>query len=139
MAGIRDELRRIHDINDGKLTPEAVVKAAKSSMSPLHSSFEWDNTRAGHLYRLQQAADLIRSMKIEYAQTRNGPKTVREYTSTYEAGSAERGVYQATEEVMANEFSAAIVLRNFERALADLKRSFGHLKEFGEQLRRAAG
>jgi hypothetical protein len=35
---------------------------------------------------------------------------------------------------MADDFSAAIVLRNFERSLADLKRQYGHLKEFRDRL-----
>lgn len=139
MTSIRDELRRLHDTNGGKLTPEVVVKAATPARSPLHTRFEWDNTVAGHKFRLLQAADLIREQRVEYARDARGPKTVREYTSTYEAGSSERGAYQATEDVMVNDLSAAIVLRNFERALADLKRQYGCLKEFGERLRRAAG
>lgn len=139
MTSVRDELRRIHDMNNGQLTPDLVVKAAKPANAPLHNRFEWNDTIAGHKYRLRQAADLIREQRIEYARDARGSKTVRAYTSTYEAGSPNRGAYQATEDVMVNDFSAAIVLRNFERALADLKRQFGHLKEFGERLRREAG
>lgn len=138
MASVRDELRRIHNSNGGKLTPAAVVKAARSPKSPLHNRFEWDDSVAGEKYRLIQAGDLIREQRVEYARDRRGPKTVREYTSTYQAGDAERGAYRATEDVMANEMSAAIVLRSFERALSDLKRQYGHLKEFGEMLRDAA-
>jgi hypothetical protein len=139
MASIREELRRIHDRQNGELSPAAVVKAAKPVNHPLHNQFEWDNTVAGHKYRLVQAAALIREQRVEYARDARGPKTVREYTSTYVAGSNQRGSYKATEDVMANELSAAIVLRNFERALADLKRQYGHLKEFSNMLIRLAG
>lgn len=137
MASVRQELRRIHDANGGRLTPAAVVKAATPLKSPLHSRFEWDDTVAGHKFRLAQAADMIREQRVEYARDRRGPKTVREYTSTYEAG-MERGGYKATEDLLADELTAAIVLRNFERALADLKRQYGHLREFAQMLKDAA-
>jgi hypothetical protein len=139
MATIREELRRIHDMHNGSLEPETVVAQAKKIRSPLHNCFEWDDTIAGHKYRLVQARELIRSMRKVYAHDSRGPKTIREYTATYEVALARPGTYRATEEVMANEFSAAIVLRNFERALADLKRQYGHLKEYGQMLRNAAG
>lgn len=138
MASLRDELRKIHDANGKQLTPEAVVKAARPAKHPLHNRFEWDDTKAGHLYRLHQAAELIRSVKVEYARDRNGPKTVREYTSTYEVGSSRPGVYRATEDVVQDEISHAILLRNLEREIADLKRRYGHLKEFGDLMRRGA-
>lgn len=137
MAGIRDELRRIHDMNGG-LAPEVIVKAAKSTASPLHSCFEWDDRIGGHKYRLVQAQKLIREQWVEYAHNRQGPKKVRQYVSTYEAGSLEpRGVYRDVADVMKDDFSAEILLRNFERAIADLKRSYGHLKEFREMLLKA--
>jgi hypothetical protein len=138
VAGIRDELRRIHDANGGKLTPQAVVQEAASPNSPLHNRFEWDDTVAGRKYRLIQAADLIREQRIEYARDKNGPKTVREWTSTYVSGDNTRGAYRRTEDVLADDMSAQILFRNFERELADLKRNYGHLKQFSTMLRKAA-
>ena len=55
-----DELKRIASENDGILQPETVVEKARLFSSPLHSRFEWDNTVAGHNYRLWQARQLIR-------------------------------------------------------------------------------
>ncbi len=43
----------------GMLNPEDVVAEAKSKDSPLHPKFTWDNSVAGHLYRLQEARKLI--------------------------------------------------------------------------------
>jgi hypothetical protein len=138
MASVRDELRRIHDANGGELTPEVVVASAKPVNSPLHSRFEWDDSVAGHKYRLVQAGELIREQRVEYARDRRGPKSVRAYTSTYEVGAPSPGVYKATEDVVTNDLSYQIMQRNFDRALADIKRKFGHLKEFREKLRDAA-
>lgn len=58
-----DELERIREANGG-LRPEGVVAAATNPSSPLHPCFEWDDTRAGDLYRRQQAASLIRSIRV---------------------------------------------------------------------------
>jgi len=50
---------------DGSLSPDVVEAAAKDPESPLHHYFEWDDSVAGRAYRLQQAARLIRTVKIE--------------------------------------------------------------------------
>lgn len=44
----------------GKLTPDAVVKEATKKESPLHSYFLWDDKRAAHEFRKEQARELIR-------------------------------------------------------------------------------
>ena len=37
-----------------------LCRAAEPKSSPLHSRFEWDNSKAGHQYRIWQARQLIR-------------------------------------------------------------------------------
>lgn len=44
----------------GTLTPEAVLADAADPESVLHDCFEWDDTKAAHQYRLDQARSLIR-------------------------------------------------------------------------------
>jgi hypothetical protein len=48
----------------GELTPSAVVADARPARSPLHPAFEWDDRRAGPLYREDQARRLIRSVAV---------------------------------------------------------------------------
>jgi hypothetical protein len=50
--------------NNGRLQPETVVQAAKSKKSPLHSYFEWTDSKAAEQYRLWQARVLIRSLRV---------------------------------------------------------------------------
>lgn len=57
---ILKELKRIATENDGVLMPETVVDEARRVSSPLHSRFEWDNSKAGEAYRIWQARQLIR-------------------------------------------------------------------------------
>ena len=56
------------------LTPESVVQTAADPDHVLHDSFEWDDGAAGHNYRMWQARQLIRGVKIV---TPEGQKTSR--------------------------------------------------------------
>jgi stage V sporulation protein SpoVS len=49
-----------------QVTPDSVVAfAAKNKKSELHGEFEWDNEKAGHLHRLNQARHLLSCIVIE--------------------------------------------------------------------------
>jgi len=65
VARIRAQALRELEEKHGRLVKEDVVEAAKNKKHVLHDYFEWDDTVAGHLYRLEQAAQLIREVKIE--------------------------------------------------------------------------
>jgi hypothetical protein len=49
---------------EGELTTAKVVDLAKDSNHPLHKCFEWNDSIAGHAYRKQQAARLIRAIVV---------------------------------------------------------------------------
>jgi len=49
---------------NGLVTSESLVAAAKPKKSPAHSGFEWNDTKAGHEYRLMQARQWIRRVVI---------------------------------------------------------------------------
>ena len=60
---INAEISRIYQENNG-ITPSLLVEKAKSPDSILHHLFEWDDQKAGHAYRLDQARQIITSVKI---------------------------------------------------------------------------
>jgi len=60
---IESELQRIQD-EQGRITPEIVVISAEKPESPLHHLFEWDDSVAGHKYRIEQAREVIRSIRL---------------------------------------------------------------------------
>jgi hypothetical protein len=64
-AAIRDALYALADLNGGRLTPEAVLEAAKHRDHPAHPHFTWDDSEAAHMQRLYEARRLIRSVKVE--------------------------------------------------------------------------
>ena len=60
----------------GELTAETVLEEAQKTSSPLHSLFEWDNTKAAREWRLQQARVIINYVKVKV-----GEKIYSEYES----------------------------------------------------------
>ena len=50
---------------NGMLLAEDVLEAARDPESPLHPYFQWDDSAAAEAYRLSQASELIRRVKIE--------------------------------------------------------------------------
>lgn len=62
----KEIISRIKKLEDklGRITPHIVLNDARKVSSPLHNEFEWDDSKAGELHRLDQARTLIRSVKI---------------------------------------------------------------------------
>jgi hypothetical protein len=48
----------------GRVTAEALVQAASNPRHPLHHEFLWDDSKAAHKYRLEQARVIIASVRI---------------------------------------------------------------------------
>lgn len=137
MADLRAELTGIYQ-KYGELTAQAVVEEARPETAPLHHRFEWDDAIAGEAYRCTQAAELIRSVRIQYAIDPKGErKYIRAFSSLRDGGDTERGGYVPTEELVQDELATKILLKQCEREINDLKRKYGHLKEFAELIRQA--
>ena len=54
-----------HVASYGRLRPQELVAAATKSDHPLHDMFEWDDTTAGHAFRVGQARRWISHVKVE--------------------------------------------------------------------------
>lgn len=62
---VREHLEKLAAENDGRITPEMVVSDARDKNSPLHDYFLWDTKKAAYQYWLDQARELIRSVRVE--------------------------------------------------------------------------
>lgn len=60
---LRRLLKAIED-KQGRLTPNKVLDAASDPKHLLHGQFQWDDRKAGHAYRLDQARRLIASVHM---------------------------------------------------------------------------
>lgn len=59
-----EELASLERRHGRSLTPRVVVDAARSEESPLHRCFEWNDAEAAEKFRLEQARQVIRSIRV---------------------------------------------------------------------------
>ena len=132
---LRDLIKR----NGGSITPEIVLREAKKSKSPLHSHFNWDDGDAANRWRLSQASELIRRVKVTMIVSPEKSIRVRAFMNVTpkcedvdgdcdETPSA--GVYVTIENAMDNHREEILA-----RAMSELvcvKNKYLHLKELGE-------
>jgi len=123
MGSLRDELAKIHQQKQ-RLTAEAVVEAAAPASHPLHNRFEWDDSVAGHKYRLVQATELIRSVEVNFVVDET-PIRVREWHAV-----RRDSTYEPIGDVIEDEFSTQLMLRQAEREWTQLWERYQHLAEF---------
>lgn len=58
------ELERIENVY-GSLTPEIILNASEPVDAILHDLFEWNDSRAAHNYRLQQARTILNNIEVK--------------------------------------------------------------------------
>lgn len=96
----RDELLDILAKN-GKITTEIVVDTAKDPDNVLHTSFEWDDSIAGHEYRLSQATDLIERYEIRI-EIPVGSGEVRKVNVKMLSQNEDRSSWERTVDILAD-------------------------------------
>lgn len=119
---LQSEIQKIYDDN-GEVTPSLVLKKAKLKRNPMHDLFEWDDTVAGHEYRLYQSRNYIRQVKVIYEEQEQKLVHV-----TCEGNIRKEGKYKPIKSVVRNqsEFERAMSealsrCRSAERAVKDLQ------------------
>lgn len=137
MTDLRGQLQAIYDEHK-RLTPSLVVDAARDKAHPLHARFEWDNAIAGEKYRLDQARDLIRSVRVVYreADEREGARTIRAYHAVRD----DEGVaYRPAEEIAESPFLSKLLVQQMELEWKQLHRKYAQFSEFLLMVRRDLG
>ena len=131
---LRSELLEIRKQYDGVLSKKAVVDTARDPGHPLHSRFEWDDAVAGEAYRLHQAGELIRSVRLVYREAdESGPaRSVRAFVA---AASGDGHVFDPAEEVRDDPFRRQLVLQAMEREWKALYRRYQEFQEFLDMVR----
>jgi hypothetical protein len=117
-VNVTQALERIQTEHQGLLRPVDVVAEAVSPASPLHPYFEWDDTLAGHQYRLAQARHLIRVM-VQYEPYAEPQHEVRVYVSLSPDRQYPHGGYRVMVDVLSDASYRAQLLTD---ALEELNR-----------------
>ena len=127
-AEVSAELRRIAAAHGGLLRASDVVREAADAASPIHSYFEWDDTEAAQLFRLQQARQLIRVV-VEVQQYDEQTYRVRTFVSLTEDRIQEGGGYRVMATVLSNPPARARLLNQAMRELNSFKVKYQELSE----------
>ncbi len=122
---IERELYKLAESNDGRLTADIVVAAAKKKNSPLHAYFEqrgaWDQAEAQKRYCVVIARELIRSVRIEVTTTEY---SVRAPAFVRDPSAAPRQGYTSMQNLRNDaDLAREVLVEEFARAGAALARA----------------
>jgi hypothetical protein len=124
---VNAELTHIAATNEGILRPYDVVEYARNPTTTLHTKFTWDDEKAAHEYRLEEARRLIR---VHVTTIEQVSKPIRVWVSLKTDRAKDKGGYRLTDDVM----NDAEMRKQFLReALEDLKywrAKYRSIKEF---------
>lgn len=68
ITAAEDAVAKMMEERGGDIQAEELVVAATATSSPLHCLFEWDNSKAGHSFRVEQARQILRSIRVKIEQ-----------------------------------------------------------------------
>lgn len=125
---IRNELTRLAAEHGGELQPKAVVDAARSDESPLHKSFDWDDTEAAEKWRLQQARQLIRAVVI-YEKVGRQTVPCRVFVSLTPDREEDGAGYRLAHTVMSDETHRRQMLADAMAEMQRFKEKYRRLSE----------
>lgn len=122
-------IREAYIQEDGQRLPELVLAKAEAGDERLRGYFEWDDSTAGHAYRLEQAAQLVRRVKVTVLRSPDEPPIkVRVYIARKELpaeeSTIEPGAYIAIERVAGQTAYEASVQDAIRRDLLRLERKY---------------
>jgi hypothetical protein len=114
----------------GKITAELVLKSAEKKSSPLHSHFDWDDSSAARRYRLVQAGELIRRIKVEYIVSETNTVRVRAFHNVSDQAEEDPETYYVSlSEALTVESYHAQLMANCKRDMNAFRQKYAALSE----------
>ncbi len=123
-SGVTEVVQRIVAEHGGIRAAE-LVAAARPKDSPAHGGFEWDNKKGADQYRLIQARQWLRAVRVVYRETEE-----RLVHVPSRGNEENEGTYKVTSVVIATP-------DEFERALAEATATLHAARRAIEELRSA--
>ncbi len=119
----------------GRLTPEIIVQEASKKDSKLHPFFTWNNAKAAHAWRLEQASYFLRSIKVTIEAPDGSQTKARAYVSirqeeeeSDDEDMSGRGEYMPLEVVLQDSTMSAQMMDDAKRELRSFQRKYQTLK-----------
>ena len=123
------EISRIYNEN-GSITPDLVIKAAKDPNNVLHHLFEWDDSKAGNAYRVDQARQIITSVKINIV-TESRTISAVSYVRDPRLPNDQQGYISVAKLKTDKDLAKDSIKYEFQRAYAHLHRAKTHAEILG--------
>jgi hypothetical protein len=123
------EISRIYNENGG-ITPDLVIKAASDPNNVLHHLFEWDDTKAGNSYRVDQARQIITSVRINIV-TESRTISAVSYVRDPRLPSDQQGYISVAKLKTDKDLAKDSIKYEFQRAYAHLHRAKTHAEILG--------
>jgi hypothetical protein len=123
------EISRIYNKNGG-ITPNLVIKAAEDPNNVLHHLFEWDNSKAGNAYRVDQARQIITSVKINIV-TESRTISAVSYVRDPRLSNDQQGYISVAKLKTDKDLAKDSIRYEFQRAYAHLHRAKTHAEILG--------
>jgi len=124
----REALLDIQARNNGLLIPRIVIEEARPVDSPLHNAFEWDDTKAAARYRILQAQELIRSIKITECDKEPVKVTMFVNLSSDRTDSSENNGYRSILDIKDCPDLMDVAVNDALQALEGVRRKFDFLR-----------
>ena len=124
----------LYERHDGRIGPRILLEEARSPASPFHDDFEWDDEKASELYRLAQAAQLIRRWMGVVISVDRQSRTVKITTErAVQSPQSKRGKgedsYRSISDIMRDPELREDMLRTVLRELLAYRRRYAKLNE----------
>ena len=113
----------------GGATAEALLDVARDASSPIHDCFEWDNKKAAHEYRLEQARYYWRSIEIVVRVDDSTEKTQRAFHPVFIDGERQ---YQDIGTIAQSQTLMAQLLDAAKRDLIAFKNRYAMISDAAE-------
>lgn len=124
------ELLRIYK-KYGEMKASYLVDESRDESAPYHNDFEWDNEKAGHEYRLNQARRLIRVHYVVLDPKKPRERWVHVPPTQTQVADEKEGAYHPTSVVVED-------VDMFQRALGELETKLRSALQAADELRMAA-
>lgn len=118
--------KEIQNIGEN-VTAEQIVDMAKDENTESHKCFEWDDTIAGHKYRVIQAREVVRNLVIE-----EQPVTKQEPVRVRVMFTSKNGGYKPTKLIVEQKDEYEALLERAKAELRAFKQKYSMLKELEE-------
>ena len=116
------------EARDGEVTKEAFLEASRPEDSPTHNCFEWDDSQAAELYRLNQAYHVILDLEVTVTEAESGSRSSA-FVNVIKKTPTESAKYKSLDVAMADEELRMNVIRNALAEFKAVEKKYNHLVE----------